>query len=124
MEPSKGPIHVAIKSNNTLPVSISDPKLQKKQRSLKMRRTSSTQVRSISDKDRSSETTLELEIIISLLTGSEYHKITETFDHRVSGVPAYLDMIKRIKPDLNMSMLQQVPTDRAISSVLQYHDFR
>jgi hypothetical protein len=89
-----------------------------------MRRTSSVQDRSPLARTRSSDTTFQLEVIISLVDGSEYHKITETFDSRVSGAPAYLDLIKSVKPDMNLAMLQHVPTKNSVDSVIQYHDFK
>ena len=123
IEPTKGPIAVSVKSNNMMSESLSDPNM-KNRKSLMMRRTSSVQDRSPLARSRSSDTTFQLEVIISLVTGSEYHKITETFDSRVSGAPAYLDLIKRVKPDMNLAMLQHVPTKSSVHQVIQYHDFK
>ena len=89
-----------------------------------MRRTSSVKPRSPEIGKRSSVTTIELEIIISFLTGSEYHKISTTFNHRVTGAPAYKDMIKTVKPELNLETLQHVPTKESVHMFLQYHDFK
>ena len=89
-----------------------------------MRRTSSVKPRSPEIGKRSSAATIELEIIISFLTGSEYHKISTTFNHRVTGAPAYKDMIKTVKPELNLETLQHVPTKESVHMFLQYHDFK
>ena len=83
-----------------------------------LRRTSSAGARKEQEK-KSGDTTIELEIIISLISGSEYHKITETFNQRISGYPAYLDLVKKTKPDLNLAMLQHVPTPKSVPSILQ-----
>ena len=69
------------------------------------------------------DTTIELEVIMSLVSGSEYHKITEIFDQRISSPPAYLDLVKKVKPDLNLTMLQHVSTSKSIPSILRYHDY-
>ena len=106
-----------------MPESLSDPNMKNKKRSM-MRRTSSVQDHVPLNRTRSSDTTFKLEVIISLVSGSEYHKISKTFDHRVTGAPAYLDLIKEIKPDMNLTMLQHVPTEKSVDSVLQYHDFK
>ena len=126
MEPTEGPISVSIKSNNTLPESHSETTLKNKgrKRSMKMKRSSSTPENDPDMKRISVTTSIELEMVISLTSGSEYHKITETFEQRTSGVPTHMDMIKKIKPDLNLAMLQHVPTEKAVHSVLQYHDFK
>ena len=124
IDPQKGPIAVSLKSNSNLPESISDQNMRNKKRTLNMRRTSSVKPRSPEIGKRSSVTTIELEIIISFLTGSEYHKISTTFNHRVTGVPAYKDMIKTVKPELNLETLQHVPTKESVHMFLQYHDFK
>ena len=114
---------MSVRSNHMMSESLSDPNMKNKKR-LMMRRTSSVQDHVPLNRTRSSDTTFKLEVIISLVSGSEYHKITETFDSRVSGAPAYLDLIKRVKPDMNLAMLQHVPTKNSIDSFIQYHDFK
>ena len=75
------------------------------------------------DENNSNVKTFKLEFIISFATGSEYHEITDTFDDPVSDAHEYLDVIKRIKPDLNLSMLPQVEsTEKLVDSIIHYHD--
>ena len=123
-EPAKGPISISVRTNNSFPESISDPKMKDDRKSgdQSLRRTSSAGTRKDQGK-RPGETTIELEIIISLVSGSEYHKITENFDQRISDVPAYLDLVKKTKPDLDLTMLKHIPTPISVPSILQYHDF-
>ena len=117
---------MSIKSNNTLPEAISDTKINKKKTKRKktkvMKRSSSdsTTVR------KASGMSIELEMIISLNTGSEYHRITEIVENRngLLDIPWYLDMIQKVKPALNMATLQHIPNERAVHDVLQYHDFK
>ena len=75
------------------------------------------------DENNSNDKTIQLEVIFSFATGSEYHQITDTLDHPVSSAHEYLDVIKRIKPDLNLSMLHQVvTTEKFVDSIVHYHD--
>ena len=124
---------MSIKSNNTLSESHSDTTLKNldkgvknkgHKRSLKIKRTSSTPEPDLSIVAKSVSPAVELQMVISLTSGSEYHKITEHFEKRISGPPAHMDMIKKIKPDLNLAMLQHIPTETAVHQVLQYHDFK
>ena len=94
----------------------------RKSEDLSLRRTSSAGTRKERPK-KSGDTTIELEIIICLVSGSEYHKITENFDQRISDPPAYLDLVKKVKPDLNLTMLQHVSTKTSVPAILQYHDY-
>ena len=123
-EPTKGPISISIRTNNSFPESISDPKLKgdRKSGDQSLRRTSSEGTRKERPK-KDGDTTIELEVIMSLVSGSEYHKVTENFDQRISGPPAYLDLVKKVKPDLNLTMLQHVSTSKSIPSILRYHDY-
>ena len=117
MEPTKGAITVSIKSNNTVPETQSETNIKKKSK----RKTPVTVKRSSSEDPTKGKTSndksIELEIIISTNSGSEHHKITETYDHRNLGVPTHLDMIKWVKPGLNLGMLQHIPTENAVTSI-------
>ena len=123
-EPTKGPISISIKTNNSFPESISDPKLKgdRKSGDQSLRRTSSAGAKKERIK-KSGDSTIELEVIICLVTGTEYHKISESFDQRISGPPAYLDLVKKVNPNLNLTMLQHVSTSKSIDFILKYHDF-
>jgi hypothetical protein len=76
------------------------------------------------DRTISNDTNFPIEVIICLVTGSEYHQITESFDHRDLGIPACLDLIRKIKPDFNLAMLQHVPTEEAVDLLTKYHNSR
>ena len=71
---------------------------------------------------------VETEIIIALTSGSEYHKITHTSDHPSVEVHAkkvnHLELVKEIKPNLNLSLLKHIPLEKSVESILSYYDFR
>ena len=123
IEPTNGPTLLSIRLNNIISENLSDPHNTREKKSLMTTSECSQECFSRLDENNSNNKTFQLEVIISFAAGSEYHQIIETFDHPVSSAHEYLDVIKRIKPDLNLSMLHQiVPTEKFIDSIIHYHD--
>ena len=124
---------MSIKSKNTLPEGHSDTTLKhigsdlrnkEHKRSLQIKRPSTTPEPDLNTVTKSVGREIELEMVISLTSGSEYHKITEYFEHPISGPLAHMDIIKKFKPDLNLAVLKHIPTETSVHKIIQYHNFK